>query len=82
MSTVQQAIKTAAGNKTNIPLSVALKIAEKFDQERQESKRLLRVCKQNTGMMDGESIEAHLAEMEGVKFSAKDYHYERLPGEQ
>lgn len=82
MSTVQQAIRAAASNNTSIPLSVALKIAEKFDQERVESKELLRLFKQNTGMVVGERIEAHLAEMEGVKFSAKDYHYERLPGEQ
>ena len=74
-------MKSAAQN-NSIPLSVALKIAAKFDQEREASKELLRVCKQNTGMVTGESIEAHLAEMDGLRFNATDYHYERMPGEQ
>ena len=51
-------------------------------QQQAESTRLLKACKGHVGMMLGEDIELHLAEVTGTYFNAKDYHYEKPNGEQ
>jgi len=53
-----------------------------LDEEREMSLALLKRCKTEVGMYLGESIEAHIAAMEGKHFNVKDYHYERPVGEQ
>jgi hypothetical protein len=47
-----------------------------------ESVRLLKACKGHVGMLLGEDIESHLAEINGTYFNAMDYNFERLPGDQ
>jgi hypothetical protein len=47
-----------------------------------ESVVLLKQCSKQVGMMLGESILGHIAELEGTHFNSKEYHMERLPGEQ
>ena len=47
-----------------------------------ESVRLLKASKTQCGMVLGEEIEAHIAQLTGARFSATDYHYERPTGEQ
>lgn len=51
-------------------------------QQQAESVRLLKACKGQCGMMLGEEVEAHIAELTGGHFNAKEYHYERPVGEQ
>lgn len=78
---IQTSLKKAAVNGL-ITLDKALIVAKRYDELQEESKELLRQAEKNSGMVLGERINAHLADIEGVKFSALDYNYERFPGEQ
>lgn len=51
-------------------------------QQQAVSIMLLKSAKSQCGMMLGEEIESHLAELTGTHFNSKEYHMERLPGEQ
>jgi hypothetical protein len=51
-------------------------------QQQDESLRLLKACVPHVGMMLGEELNAHIAELSGTHFNARDYHFEKLPGEQ
>ncbi len=81
MISVTQELKNVAVNGI-ITLENALKIAKAVDRERQTSKDLLKQCEKNVGMHLGEDINTHIAGMEGTYFNSRDYHSERMPGEQ
>lgn len=66
----------------SIPADSALKVAAEVDQEREETKTLLKALKGEVGMYRGEQIEMHLAKMDGTNFNSSAYHYERLPSGQ
>jgi dsDNA-binding SOS-regulon protein len=79
--TITQLFKNAAINGC-INIDKALSIANELDNQREQSKTILKECERNVGMYLGEKINAHLAEMDGSRFNAVDYHFERFPGEQ
>lgn len=81
MNTIQQQLKSRANN-GQINANDAAKIAAPYDNEREATISLLKKCEQNVGMMLGEEINAHIAQMQGSYFNARDYHYERPVGEQ
>lgn len=51
-------------------------------EQQAESVRLLKQCSTQVGMMLGEEILAHVADLSGSHFNSKEYHYERPVGEQ
>jgi len=51
-------------------------------QQQAESVRLLKACIPHLGMMLGEELNAHIADLSGTYFNAKDYHYEKMPDDQ
>jgi hypothetical protein len=79
--TITQQLKNAAIN-GSINLEKALKIAQAYDEQCTTTTALLKECERNVGMYLGEKINEHIAEMDGAKFNAVDYHYERPVGEQ
>lgn len=81
MQTLTQQLKNAA-NKGCINLATAEKIAAPIDAEREATITLLRKVERQVGMDLGEQINAHIADMQGVRFNAVDYHYEKPVGEQ
>jgi hypothetical protein len=81
MTTISQILKNTAVNGV-ISVEKALQVAATIDQEREQTATLLKECEKNVGMYLGEKINAHLAGMTGGYFNERDYHFERLPGEQ
>lgn len=65
-----------------ISLDKATKLAETIDKERNETIQLLKLLEKNVGMVLGEEINTHIAHMQGQKFNAVAYHYEKPVGEQ
>jgi Asp-tRNA(Asn)/Glu-tRNA(Gln) amidotransferase B subunit len=51
-------------------------------QQQQESLRLLKACVSQVGMVLGEELNAHIAELSGTHFNRKEYLYEKPVGEQ
>jgi len=49
---------------------------------RHEGAEIAKAFQKETGMVWGERIGLFLKDVEGKPFSVKDYHMERLPGEQ
>lgn len=47
-----------------------------------EGVEIAKAFKKETGMVWGERISSFIADAEGSHFNAKEYNYERLPGEQ
>jgi len=81
MNTITQQLKSRELN-NRIPVTEAVKVAARYDAEREQTMALLRECEQNVGMYLGEKINQHLADMQGTWFNERDYHYERPVGEQ
>ncbi len=81
MQSITDSFKNASVN-GQISLDKALKIVSFYEQERQETKELLRRCEKESGMVLGESINEHLSKMDGRRFNEVDYHYEKPVGEQ
>ncbi|WP_183560661.1 hypothetical protein [Mucilaginibacter sp. SP1R1] len=81
MQTIQQILKNTAVNGV-ISVEKALQVVAAIDQEREQTKDLLKECEKNVGMYLGEKINAHIATMTGTYFNPVEYSFERLPGEQ
>ncbi|AMQ00928.1 hypothetical protein AY601_4077 [Pedobacter cryoconitis] len=78
MNRVQTALRNLAVNGV-ISLPEALKIAQRFDEDEEESLNLITRCKTQVGMDLGGDIRAHEAKLKGTFFNEKNYHFERLP---
>lgn len=63
-------------------LELAKRDIRKLKDQQAESLRLLKACVPHTGMIMGEELNAHIAELSGTHFNAREYNAERLPGEQ
>ncbi|QNK61713.1 hypothetical protein H7F33_14270 [Pedobacter sp. PAMC26386] len=81
MNRLEMAIKNAAINGV-ILLPEALSIAKKFDQEEEESLKLIDQCKSWVGMDLGCDLRRHEAKLQGSYFNEKEFHYEHPVGEQ
>lgn len=81
MNTITESIKQAA-KKEVISLKSALAIVALIDKEREETIELLKRLEKNVGMMQGEEINIHIANMKGQKFNSVEYFFERMPEEQ
>ena len=78
---IQTEIRNKAVNGV-IKLDDALQVAKQFDSLQQESVRLLKLFKQNTGVIIGEQIDEHLSILEGRFFNSKAYDMSDKNGEQ
>ncbi len=78
---IQTEIRNKAVNGV-IRLDDALQVAKQFDSLQQESVRLLKLFKQNTGVIIGEQIDEHLSTLEGKFFNSKAWNCEDRNGEQ
>lgn len=81
MNRLQTALRNSAVNGV-ISLPEALKIAQRFDEEEEESINLLTQCKSHVGMVIGDPLRAHLANLKGTYHNSKEFNYERPVGEQ
>lgn len=81
MKKITSIFKSAAlGSK--ISVETAIKVLEPIDQEREETINLLKRCEKEVGMVLGEDINQHIANMSGRIFNPIDYHYEKPVGDQ
>ena len=80
--TITSQLKNLASPNGTISLEKALALAAGFDKERSETLLLLKRIEPEVGMVLGESINVHMAGMEGKRFNSVEYHYEPMPGNQ
>jgi hypothetical protein len=81
MNTIQAAIRNKAVNGA-IKLDDILPVAKHYDDLQAENVRLLKLFKQNTGVIIGEQIDEHLAKVEGKFFNAREWDMKETNGEQ
>lgn len=75
---ITKAIQAVTSN-GQIKASDALAIAERADTLIESSYNLIKHLRTQVGTVDGEKITVLMNTMDGIKFNAAAYHYEKLP---
>ncbi len=76
---IKQSLQNISHSNGTIKTREALQLAERADQANQELIEMLERCKKHVGMFLGGEIAELLAKNQGIRFSEKEYNYEKTP---